>query len=506
MYYIRLPKEDGWSRCDKCECMVKMGLANVCPAGGTHVASADINGNGSPATYTVYTVPNGADTSNTQPGWQACRKCGCLTFPVSSNPPCAAGGRHDWTGSLAYAIENSGFNNPEQQSEGGWNACTSCGTAFFGTLQQQSQCPGRSGGHNPYDSSYRFPGPPRSGPTPWYPSAAILALAASNRGQDSTPTGGASFWAQTAGSAPVTNQLGSGLPAVGCASLAQTANGSVYLAYMTPNSGIKFASTQHGAIGARGLAPSPLSGPNGASLSTIPRFGFCYFKSKFWLACCQPNRNGQSFGMINVYSSSDAVNWQINSGSTYSQISASYLGQFVSLSVTGSAAAGTETLWLTFLDRGAKAGDAAGMITVVNTRDGISWSGHSYQIPDNDTASGGKIVEYSEVGSPAQIALIFGQVSNGQFYRAPMAADGSVGTPVPLTVPNAGNPNDRNRFDAIGGDSGLSFAYWPTNGTQTRVSLYSLAPSTNGAVLLGSVTGPINPSIDTPTLTYLPAV
>jgi hypothetical protein len=331
-------------------------------------------------------------------------------------------------------------------------------------------------------------------------------LAASNRGQNATPTGGATFWAQVAGSAAVTNQLGSGLPAVGCASLAQTPNGSVYLAYMTPSNGIKFASTQHGAIAARGLQPNLLSGPNGASLSTVPRFGFCSFKGKFWLACCQPNRNGQSFGMIEIYSSPDAVNWQINSGSTYSQISADYLGQFVSLSVTGSAAAGDETLWLTFLDRGAKTGNQAGLITIVKTRDGVTWSGHYYQIPDNDTTSGGKIVAYSEAGSPTQIALIFGQVSNSQFYRAPIAADGSVGTPVPLTIPNAGNPNDRNRFDAIGSDSGLTFAYWPTNGVQTRVNLYALTPSTNGAVLLGSVTGPINPSTDTPTLAYLPAV
>jgi microsomal dipeptidase-like Zn-dependent dipeptidase len=93
-------------------------------------------------------------TRQFQVGWRRCRKCQELVFSKSaSQGACAAGGRHDTTGSADYRMARSGT---WAGSQAGWRLCSKCQGLFFSGNPSQGVCPGR-GMHDPTGSAdYRL--------------------------------------------------------------------------------------------------------------------------------------------------------------------------------------------------------------------------------------------------------------------------------------------------------------------------------------------------------------
>ena len=103
---VNVGQQGGWRWCHKCQGIFFAGnrdpnkgegpMYGVCPADGqTHDGSQSVH----------YAAVLGEDDAGQQGGWRLCRKCQGMFFGLNmSLGPCPAGGFHDPTGSLHYAM------------------------------------------------------------------------------------------------------------------------------------------------------------------------------------------------------------------------------------------------------------------------------------------------------------------------------------------------------------------------------------------------------------------
>jgi hypothetical protein len=132
------PNEEGWRWCNKCQGLIltgtDRGVPPPCAAGGRH----DHTGSGR------YLLIYNAPMPHGQPNWRRCRKCASLVFAGSTGPgACSAGGTHDHTGSHNYHLA---ADVPGGQRK--WRWCNKCqGLAFGGGRLGPGSC-AAGGVHN----------------------------------------------------------------------------------------------------------------------------------------------------------------------------------------------------------------------------------------------------------------------------------------------------------------------------------------------------------------------
>ena len=135
LYDFAADEQANWRWCRKCDGMFFGGNpGSVCPAGGSHDASASGN----------YSLVHNTPSARGQANWRWCSKCQGLFFGGNSGSRCPAGGAHTAAGSGNYTLTQ----NARLILQDHWRWCRNCQGLFFGG-NAGSDCP--AGG--PHDST-----------------------------------------------------------------------------------------------------------------------------------------------------------------------------------------------------------------------------------------------------------------------------------------------------------------------------------------------------------------
>ena len=125
-------EQTGWRGCSKCAGLVFFGSA-LCPSGGVHDHSTSSD-------YTL-NFARTAGTQQLQSDWRWCNKCQTLSYTGSGSPPgqgpCAAGGRHDHSGSGNYGLTDVQIN---QQGQANWRWCRKCQGLYYAGTADNGTC------------------------------------------------------------------------------------------------------------------------------------------------------------------------------------------------------------------------------------------------------------------------------------------------------------------------------------------------------------------------------
>ena len=130
-----------WRYCEKCHVMFSTeATANVCAAGGTHVAQG----------YQFRLPFGGQETPTKQSYWRCCNKCGALFFNYykENKGHCPAGGGHRWNKGKdpdwRYLLTHDVPGTPTTQSD--WRFCSKCYAMFYDGYADKGHC-AAGGGH-----------------------------------------------------------------------------------------------------------------------------------------------------------------------------------------------------------------------------------------------------------------------------------------------------------------------------------------------------------------------
>jgi hypothetical protein len=160
-----LTYQPDWAYCTGCAQLWYWNAKNtsgVCPYPpyeGYHLYSTSFN----------YELPYPVDSgTNPQQDWRFCNKCSVLFYSVNQSiSVCAAGGKHDSSGSFHYGL-NYYSSYPTDDPQGGWYWCGKCQALFVTAYGVGNYCPKTHAAHVTGAGSHNY-GITWSGTMVWVP-------------------------------------------------------------------------------------------------------------------------------------------------------------------------------------------------------------------------------------------------------------------------------------------------------------------------------------------------